>query len=233
MRLFCLLPVRNGAITLPAYFECIRMFCAGVIALDDGSTDSTLAHLRSEPLVKAILTNPRRATYAGWNDAENRQRLLAACNDFNPDWIFWLDADEHMPSCDVPLFYKFIETCAKTETAYGFEVLRLIGDYHHYDRGKLWAYRTMAYRRGYTLPDRALHFEPVPVQIPRSRWVRTRMRIAHSAGLTAARRRARYSKYRQADRELRWQRSYDHILDPPGHLWEIRPLPPGISLLLQ
>src|SRR5262245_34506931 len=115
MRVFCLLPVRNGAATLATYLESVRGFCSGVIALDDGSTDDTRERLEVHPLIKAVLANPPRKTYRGWNDSANRQRLLAACDDFAPDWIFWLDVDEHVPSCDIPRLQHFIEACARTD----------------------------------------------------------------------------------------------------------------------
>jgi glycosyltransferase involved in cell wall biosynthesis len=232
LNLLCLLPVRNGAGTLMRYFDGIRSFCAGVIALDDGSTDETPALLRAEPLVKAVLSNPRRASYHGWNDAENRRRLLHKCRDFGPDWILWLDVDELVAPCDVQRMKEFIKNDARTDSAYGFEVLRAIGDEKHYDKSRLWVYRLFAYRKGYTLPIQTLHFEPVPAQIPRNRWKRTRLRLIHLAGLTAAMRRARYQKYMETDPHHRWQQSYSEILDPPGHLWEVRSLPRDLDLLI-
>jgi exoribonuclease-2 len=41
-----------------------------------------------------VLTNPRRDTYEGWDDAANRSRLLAAAMELNPSWVMSLDADE-------------------------------------------------------------------------------------------------------------------------------------------
>jgi glycosyltransferase involved in cell wall biosynthesis len=232
LNLVCLLPVRNGAATLKRYFDGARLFCAGVVALDDGSTDETPSLLRAEPLVKAILSNPSRRSYRGWNDAENRQRLLDACGDFNPDWVLWLDADELVAPCDVRGMKQFIRNDARRDAAYGFQVLRAIVDERHYDKSRLWVYRLFSYRKGYMLPAEQLHFEPVPVQIPRHRWKRTRLRLIHLAGLTATTRRARYRKYLEADPDRRWQGSYDELLDPPGHVWEVRRLPRNLALMI-
>lgn len=127
-RLMCLLPVRNGAVFLPRYFDCVRTFCSGIIALDDGSTDNTGVLLKAEPMVKALLTNCPRPSYKGWNDSQNRQRLLDACADFSPEWVIWIDADEVIPASDIPLLMHFIDTDARPEQVYGFEVLRMIGD---------------------------------------------------------------------------------------------------------
>jgi hypothetical protein len=230
-KLMCLLPVRNGAVFLPRYFDCVT-FCSAVIALDDGSTDDTCALLKAEPMVKALLTNRPRPSYQGWNDSRNRQRLLDACADYSPEWVIWIDADEIIPASDISLLMRFIGTEAKPERAYGFEVLRMIGDGNHFDQNKLWVYRLFGYRRGYTLPTKILHFEPVPVQISRHSWSRTRLRIAHLAGLTAPMRRARYTKYLEADPKHEWQASYSNLLDVPGHIWELRPLPDDTSVLI-
>ena len=77
-KLVCLLPVRNGEKDLPGYFESVARFADAVIALDDGSTDGTRALLDRHPLVATVLETPPRDSYAGWDDAMNRNRLLEA-----------------------------------------------------------------------------------------------------------------------------------------------------------
>lgn len=232
MRLLCLLPVRNGEASLGAYLSAVASYCDGVIALDDGSTDDTRTILQASPLVKHVLCNPKRRSYAGWDDGRNRRRLLKACGSFRPDWVLWLDADEHLPPCDAVLLRPFLEAEARPDQAYGLEVLRLVGDRQHYDFGKLWAYRLIPFRADLTMPSARLHFDPVPVEIPRTGWRRTRLRIAHAGGITAADRRARRRKYLEADPAEEWQASYDNLLAPVGHIWPIRPLPPGRSLVI-
>jgi hypothetical protein len=73
-----LLPVRNGAEHLDGWLESVGRFADVVIALDDGSTDDTRARLDASPLVEMVLENSVRPSYAGWDDAGNRARLLAA-----------------------------------------------------------------------------------------------------------------------------------------------------------
>ncbi|EJN13522.1 hypothetical protein PMI42_03095 [Bradyrhizobium sp. YR681] len=184
-------------------------------------------------MVKALLINQPRPSYRGWNDSTNRQRLLDACEDFSPQWVIWIDADEIIPATDIPLLRRFLDTEANPALAYGFEVLRMIGDENHYDKNKLWGYRMFAYRQGYTLPRRTLHFEPVPVQIDRCAWKRTRLRIAHFGSLTATMRRARYAKYREADPNRQWQSSYSELLDKPGHIWDLCPLAEGTKIVIE
>lgn len=230
--LVCLLPVRNGAADLPGYFAAAARFADAVIALDDGSTDDTRQILRSTPLVKVVLENPVRPTYAGWDDAANRNRLLEAAAHLNPTWIMSLDADERIPADDAAALRAFVETDALPGLAYGFKVHRMWRDETHFDRAGLWVYRLFAYQPGQRFPDQRLHFAPIPADCPRERRVRTSIRIQHLAGATEDRRRARFEKYREADPKNEFQHSYRELLDPgeQPHLW--LPRHPALPVLI-
>lgn len=232
LRIVCLLPVRNGSGDLLDYFENVREFASGIIALDDGSIDSTLELLLKEPLVLDVLTNPRRPSSAGWNDAENRQRLLSACERYAPDWILWLDADELIAPSDIPLLRSLISDIARPESAYAFEVLRMIGDLKHFDKNKLWVFRLFPFSPGQRLPTARLHFQPIPTDITRERQYKTVIRILHKGGITSVARRARFRKYQEADPKMDWQDDYRQLLDAPGHLWELRPHHAGTAIVI-
>ena len=179
-----LLPARNAAADLPDWFASVERFADAVIALDDGSTDDTAAILDAHPLVKVLLTNPRRDTYEGWDDSGNRNRLLAAAHDLTPDWILSLDADERIPADDAHALRHFLDTDALPGLAYGMRCHRMIGDDGHYDRNALVVYRLFAAAPGQRFPDDRLHFVPVPTSIPRPLWVETTLRIQHLASVT-------------------------------------------------
>ncbi len=198
-KLVVLLPARNAAADLPDWFASVERFADAVIALDDGSTDDTAALLDAHPLVKVLLTNPRRDTYEGWDDSGNRNRLLAAAHDLTPDWILSLDADERIPADDAHALRHFLDTDALPGLAYGMRCHRMIGDEGHYDRNALVVYRLFAATPGQRFPDERLHFVPVPTSIPRPLWVETTLRVQHLASVTTERRRARRDKYAEAD----------------------------------
>lgn len=221
--LVCLLPVRNGEADLPGYFASAARFADAVVALDDGSTDSTLHLLRANPLVKVVLENPVRPSFAGWDDAANRNRLLEAAGHLSPTWIMSLDADERIPTEDAAALREFVETDALPGLAYGFKVHRMWRDETHFDRAGLWVYRLFAYQTGQRFPDQRLHFAPIPTDISRERRVRTSVRIQHLAGATEERRQARFEKYRQADPGNEFQHSYRELLEPGG---QPQPWPP-------
>ena len=223
-RLICLLPVRNGEADLPGYLESVEKYVDGVVALDDGSTDRTLDILESSPIVKILLTNPQRPDYAGWDDAENRGRLLEAAAQLDPDWVISLDADERIPADDAAALREFLDTDAMPGLAYGFKVYRMWNDLNQFDRSGLWVYRLFPFQPGLTFPTKRHHFVPIPTQIARQRWVRTTIRIQHLAGLTELRRQARFDKWQQVDPDNEYQHSYRDLIEPVLNLraWEPR-----------
>ena len=215
VRLVCLLAVRNGEQDLPGHLESVARFADAVVALDDGSTDATRAILAAHPLVERVLGNPPRDSYAGWDDAENRNRLLEAAAELDPDWLLVLDADERIDADDAMALRHFVDTTADPERAYGLRVFRMIGGLGHYDTAELWVYRLFAFRRGDRFATTRLHDVPVPTRVPREAWVRTTIRIQHLSSLTAERRRARFAKYAEADPGHEFQTGYDHLLTEP------------------
>lgn len=223
--LVCLLPARNCAGEIPSYVECAAGFADTVIALDDGSTDETAALLEASPLVSRVLSNPRRESYAGWDDAANRQVLLDAAIEAGASWALFLDADERLDSGDGAALRAFVEEGADDAAAYGFRVYRMAGDDGFYDRADLWVYRLFAPRPGHRLPEGTLHLVPVPTAIPRERWHKTTIRIQHFGGADEARRLARLRKYEEADPEGLWQRDYSGPILASGRRrpWLARP----------
>jgi hypothetical protein len=217
--LLCLCPIRNGTRYLPEFLRSIMSYCDGLVALDDGSTDNTFATLEGSPIVRRLIRQPRRPSYAGWDDSSNRQKLLDAAQAFRPAWALFLDCDELIPADDAARLRFFLRG-ANVRLAYGFEVFRMIGDLTTYDKRDFWAYRLFALRAGQCLPHRKLHFAPVPTEISWRRFRRTTFRIQHRSSLTSQDRAARYEKYRQADPDCQWQLGYDNLLSAPGSLKE-------------
>lgn len=227
----CLLPVRNGEDDLPGYFESAARFADAVIALDDGSTDGTRELLESHPLVKVVLSNPRRERYEGWDDSANRNRLLEAAGKVTPDWIISLDADERIDAADAASLREFLATDAVRGDAYFLQVFQMIGDLEHYEPGGTWVGRLFAYEAGQVFPGERLHFVALPTSIPRARWRETTIRIQHLANLTAERRAVRYEKYRQVDPHRRFQASYDRLLTGPRSVTRWQPRSPALPLV--
>jgi glycosyltransferase involved in cell wall biosynthesis len=213
--LVCLLPVRNGAADLPGYLDSAAGFVDAIVALDDGSTDKTREILAGHPLVRTLLTNPPRQDYSDWHDGVNRQRLLGAAAELDPQWILSLDVDERLAPGDEVALRRFLESEALPGFAYGFSVFRMWEDTDHYDAAAYWVYRLFAYEPGQRLPEQRLHFDPIPTSVTPSLCLRTTLRIQHLAGLTAVHRQARREKYLQADPGSRSGYRYADLTDTP------------------
>lgn len=229
-RLVCLLPARNCASDLPGYFASASHFADAVVALDDGSTDGTRAALAREPAVVRLLENPVRTTYAGWDDAANRNRLLHAAGELEPDWILFLDADERIAQDEASALRSFIAGPARPGYGYLLEVYRMLGA-SEFEQPPLVVGRLFAHEPGQTLPTTRLHLVALPMRIPRRRWVRTTLRIQHFGSSTPERRAARYAKYLQADPHRRFQNSYEHLLSVGERPLPWRPRPAGLAVV--
>lgn len=228
-----LVPVRNGAHLMASWLESVGSYADNVIALDDGSTDGTRALLEAHPLVAELLTNPVRKTYHGWDDLENRQRLVDAALRLGARWLLFLDADERIDESDARAVRAFLKTEARPGYAYGFEVFRMVEDEDHYDPRGLWVFRLFSASDALdALGSQRLHFVPVPSGIARQRWLFTSLRIQHSGSLTASHRRARFAKYEEADPRNEFQGDYSELLSDPSFVAPWSPRPDHIPVLL-
>jgi len=130
------------------FFASVSGLVDSVVALDDGSTDRTRELLEAEPLAKVLLTNPRRDGFRGWDDAENRNRLLAAASELGPRWILSLDADERIPPDDRQALAHFIRHEADPTCAYFCRVFALAPRAATYYGDSLWVGRLFGYQPG-------------------------------------------------------------------------------------
>jgi glycosyltransferase involved in cell wall biosynthesis len=225
--LVCLLPARNAARDLPGYLASVSTYCDAVVALDDGSTDDTFDILRAHPIVKVLLRNPLRPDYRDWDDAANRNQLLAAAEALNPEWLISLDADERIDERDAMSLREFLQTDALPGFAYGFRHVPMRNDDEHFLPRYEWIYRLFSAGQGQRFPSLKLHFVPVPTSIPRNRWIRTTLRIQHLGEITVEHRLARFNKYLEADPLRKYQTDYSHLVASPARedvrRWQPRP----------
>jgi glycosyltransferase involved in cell wall biosynthesis len=235
-----LLPVRNGARDLPRWFEHVADVADVVVALDDGSTDETLALLEAQLLVRTVLRNPVRSSYAGWDDAANRQRLLdevapIAAGHLGSTWVLQLDADEVLaPGDGAALRHAVAHGALDPSRGHLLRVLRVVVDAagaEGYDQDHLWVGRLFVWRPGVALPDEVLHLVPLPVDLDPDRHVWTTLRILHHGSYDHARRQARIAKYAEADPDHRWQADYAALGAGVSRLRPIEHRPPNLPVV--
>ena len=141
--------------------------------------------LADDPLVQVLLRNPRRETYAGWDDAANRNRLLVAAAALAPGWIVSLDADERLDPDDAPALRRFLETDALPGCAFGLQHFRMWGPDRFDPRLHVDLPGVPRTARGRCSRRGACTSLPCRREIPRAAWLRTTIRVRH---LGAARR---------------------------------------------
>lgn len=196
MSVVCLLPVRNGAADLPGWLESAARVADVVVALDDGSTDDTGDLLRANPLVERVLESPRRPTSHGWHDGDNRNRLLRACDELEPEWVLSLDVDDRIAPDDAAALRDFLAGDALPGLAYGFPYARM---WHGCcDPVTYLVWRLFSWEPGQAFTGMRNHNQPVPVSLARPRWLATTIRIQHWGVADEERWEARQQKYREA-----------------------------------
>ncbi|MGB3330915.1 MAG: glycosyltransferase [Thermomicrobiales bacterium] len=222
-----LLPVRNAEADLEGYFHSIAPVCDAVVALDDGSTDGTAAILEAHPLVKILLRNPVRLDYESWDDSANRNRLLRAAADLQPEWIVSVDADERFDERDAIDLRRFLQTDALPGCAYGMRHVPMWDDGRTFEPNYDWIYRIFSFEPDQRFSAARLHFAPIPTSIPPEFRVETTLRLQHLGEVSPERRLRRFLKYLEADPERRYEADYSHILRMPGpeerRVWLSRP----------
>jgi hypothetical protein len=178
VRLICLLAARNCEHLLPGYFRSIERLADAVVALDDGSTDGTRAALGRQPLVQILLDRPSRRRGES-DESANRNALLAAAGELDPDWLISIDADERVPALDAAALRRFVETRALPGCAFGLQRFSIEGD-----RCRAlgdWTHRLFAFRRGQSFPLAEGCFDPVPLSTAPHTWIKTTFRLGHLA----------------------------------------------------
>lgn len=189
-----LTPARDAASELPAFLAMLEPLADALVALDDGSSDGTWELLSGASLDSIVLRSPARAR---WDDGANRQALLDCAAALEPQWVMFLDVDERIAPDDAAALREFVQGDALPGCAYGLQHFRAWDD--RYDPAFTWIYRLFAWTPGQRLPSARLHFTPVPVSIPRDRFIRTTIRLRHLGADSEERIAARVQKYAEAD----------------------------------
>lgn len=86
---------RNEALLLKDTLDHISQFVDGVVVFDDDSEDESVKIALEHPIVLEVIKNNRwRKKHRKWEETSNRRKLLEIAKRYQPEWLFYFDADE-------------------------------------------------------------------------------------------------------------------------------------------
>lgn len=221
VRLLAIVAARDEEALLPGWLDNVTPHVDGVVALDDGSSDSTGKILAEHPSVIEVL--PRRDDLQGWDEVDNNRRLVRAALEHGADWIVALDVDERVEH----RFRDRAERAIRRGTRLGLDAFAT-PMHELWDSSDTWRAdgvwgrkgpaRLFAARHDHSFDTRPLHGSKAPLQSKRlGIYIPADVRIYHLKMIEPAARIARRSRYEHLDPEELFQpEGYSYLTDETG-----------------
>jgi hypothetical protein len=231
-RILCVMQLHNEARYLKGCLAHLRGHVAGVIALDDGSSDDTGALLQQDPQVLECITMPVRHPHV-WNELHNKQVLLERARAHGADWVLVCDADERFETAFLESLHHIARAFSLTPlAAVEISVRDLWNSPTQYRIDGAWSDKTQA--RFFRLPpeisfakNQALHGSWLPdASVAQAHMVRMYHHLYHLKSIRHEDRVLRRDFYQRMDPEHRFQSiGYSYLADEPAtlRLESIRP----------
>ena len=132
---------RNESLILKDTLDHLSQFVDGIILFDDASTDNSLDIARHHPFIIKIIANKRwQNNYRELEETKHRQLLLEAAQEYHPEWLFYMDADERFEG----KIREFLLSCDKKIDGIRislFDAYMTPEDYEPYYGGELFNFR--------------------------------------------------------------------------------------------
>lgn len=229
MKIVCVIQVRNEERFLPGFLRHLAPHVDGIVVLDGGSTDATLAILAAEPKVLSVLReNAPGAPHA--HEIENRHRLIVEAARLGADWVMCLDADERLEE----RFLRRLRADLTVRERQGTHVLfvRIVNLWNsaaHYRVDGIgrprWTARLFKTPRTITRRGPLLHQPWFPPELDDAPRGYAAANLYHLKMIERRDRQARFDKFAAIDPDHRHQPiGYDHLIDESG--LTLRPILP-------
>jgi len=86
---------RNESLLLGDTLDHLSQFVDAIVVFDDASTDDSVEIAMNHPaVIEVIQSKFWRKENRIWEEASNRKKLLSRARKYNPQWLFYCDADE-------------------------------------------------------------------------------------------------------------------------------------------
>ncbi len=232
-KIACVMQLHNEAEHLPGCLAHLRDYIDGFIALDDGSTDATLALLHSEPKMAQCLVNPPQQPH-NWNERDNKKRLLQCARAHGFDWVICCDADERYETAFLQKMHSIAGAFAVDEPACISIALREMWNTpHQYRTDGVWGDKMRA--RFFSVPDHIeytldqdLHGQWYPDHIRRyAHMLNAGQNLYHFKSVLAQDRAQRRDFYNALDPDHQFQTiGYDYLAEE-GPALQLQTIAPG------
>lgn len=128
---------RNESLLLRDSLDHLAEHVDAIVVFDDASTDDSVEIAKNHPAVLEVIENRywRRGNRI-WEEATNRKKLHDRAKRYNPEWLFYCDADERFEG-DIKKYLK--EGCPEDVNAVRISLLDAYitqDDQAPYERGK-------------------------------------------------------------------------------------------------
>ena len=240
--------LRNEAFYLEGCLDHLKDYVHGIIALDDGSEDDTLAILSRQTKVLACIQKPPQQPHV-WNELENRTLLLQRARQLGFDWVLCCDADERYETA----FLKRLDRIASAFAADEYGCISVAfremwGSPAQYRVDGVWGQKSRACF--FSLPERvefelgqALHGQWYPDDIRRyARMLNADHNVYHLKSIAQKDRIKRRDLYKKLDPTNKFQAmGYDYLAQEgdtlrieaiaPDHAYDLNSLPQSLRSL--
>lgn len=223
MRLVVLLQARDEERFVPGWLENVGELVDGIIALDDGSTDSTAELLRAHPKLVELIEH---APGTEWNERTNQIALVEAARRHGAEWILCLDADERLELAFVDDAHHRLDAADHDGVkVFRFDLRECWDDPCQYRSDGVWGMKKLcrlfrndpAHRR---FDPRALHRFWMPLELVAELEAVSRdteCNIYHLRMIRSEDREARAARYEALDPDHRYQAlGYRYLTDETG-----------------
>jgi glycosyltransferase involved in cell wall biosynthesis len=245
----CLMQLRNEALHLEGCLSHLREYVDGVVALDDGSTDNTVAILNQNSMIVVDCIKKASREPHAWNELENKQLLLKRARQLGFDWVLCCDADERYEIAFLARLRQIANAFSEGELGCVSVALREMWNTPmKYRIDGIWGTKTRA--RFFSLPDRIefdleqeLHGQWYPDHIRRyARMLNADHNLYHLKSIAQEDRVKRRDFYKKLDPNNKFQTTgYDYLAEEgdsvqvegitPGHEYDLNSLPQSLRSL--